>query len=38
MKRADNKATLSFATGSPRVELPVYAGNIGPDVIDIRQL
>jgi citrate synthase len=38
MKLADNKATLSFANGSPSVELPVYAGNIGPDVIDIRKL
>jgi len=38
MKLADNKATLSFTNGSPSVELPVYAGNIGPDVIDIRKL
>jgi len=38
MKLADNKATLSFENGSPSVELPVYAGNIGPDVIDIRKL
>ncbi|QHJ00667.1 citrate synthase [Xylophilus rhododendri] len=38
MKQADNKATLSFSNGSPSVELPVYAGNIGPDVIDIRKL
>jgi len=38
MKQADNKATLSFSNGSPSVELPVYAGSIGPDVIDIRKL
>src|SRR4051812_10935008 len=38
MKLADNKATLSFSNGSPNVELPVYQGTIGPDVIDIRKL
>ncbi|NMM82070.1 citrate (Si)-synthase [Acidovorax sp. SRB_14] len=38
MKLADNKATLSFSNGSPNVDLPVYQGNIGPDVIDIRKL
>lgn len=38
MKLADNKATLSFSSGSPSVELPVYKGTIGPDVIDIRKL
>ncbi|MBC5768440.1 citrate synthase [Ramlibacter albus] len=38
MKLADNKATLSFSNGSPSVELPVYSGSIGPDVIDIRKL
>src|SRR3954466_10246906 len=38
MKLADNKATLSFSNGSPSVELPVYNGTIGPDVIDIRKL
>jgi citrate synthase len=38
MKPADNKATLSFSNGSPSVELPVYQGTIGPDVIDIRKL
>ncbi|HVZ46091.1 MAG TPA: citrate synthase [Ramlibacter sp.] len=38
MKLADNKATLSFTNGSPSVELPVYHGSIGPDVIDIRKL
>ncbi|WP_332814559.1 citrate synthase [Ramlibacter sp.] len=38
MKPADNKATLSFSNGSPSVELPVYQGSIGPQVIDIRKL
>ncbi len=38
MKLADNKATLSFSNGSPSVEMPVYQGSIGPDVIDIRKL
>ncbi len=38
MKLADNKATLSFTNGSPNVELPVYQGSVGPDVIDIRKL
>ncbi len=38
MKLADTKATLSFSNGKPSVELPVYQGSIGPDVIDIRKL
>ena len=38
MKLADNKATLSFSNGGPSVELPVYQGTVGPDVIDIRKL
>ena len=38
MKLADNKATLSFSNGNPNIELPVYSGNIGPDVVDIRKL
>ena len=38
MKLADNKATLSFSNGGPSVELPVYQGSIGPDVVDIRKL
>ena len=38
MKLADNKATLSFSNGSPSVEMPVYSGSIGPDVVDIRKL
>ena len=38
MKLADNKATLSFSNGSPSVDLPVYQGTVGPDVVDIRKL
>ena len=38
MKLADNKATLSFSNGSPSIDMPVYSGSIGPDVIDIRKL
>lgn len=33
-----NKATLSFSDGSPSLEMPIYTGTIGPDVIDIRKL
>jgi len=35
---SDVKATLSFSDGSPSIELPLYKGSIGPDVIDIRKL
>ena len=38
MKLSDNKATLSFSSGNSDVELPIYQGTIGPDVIDIRKL
>ena len=38
MKLSDTKATLSFSNGSPNVDLPVYSGSVGPDVIDIRKL
>jgi citrate synthase len=38
MTPSDTKATLSFSNGSPSIELPVYKGTIGPDVIDIRKL
>jgi citrate synthase len=38
MKQAGYQATLSFSNGNPNIELPVYSGNIGPDVIDIRKL
>src|SRR5512144_1932183 len=35
---SDVKATLSFSDGSSAMELPIYKGSIGPDVIDIRKL
>ncbi|RCX08970.1 citrate synthase [Extensimonas vulgaris] len=38
MKLANYKASLSFSNGSPSVDLPVYQGTMGPDVIDIRKL
>jgi citrate synthase len=38
MKLSETKATLSFSNGSPSIDLPVYSGNVGPDVIDIRKL
>ena len=38
MKLADNTATLSFSNGSPSIEMPVYQGIVGPDVVDIRKL
>ena len=38
MKLADHKATLTFSNGKPSIEMPVYSGSIGPDVIDIRKL
>ncbi len=38
MTPSDVKATLSFSDGSPSMELPLYKGSMGPDVIDIRKL
>jgi len=38
MKLSDTKVTLSFSNGQPSIELPVYSGTMGPDVIDIRKL
>lgn len=38
MKLAENKATLSFSDGSPSIDMPVYKGTVGPDVVDIRKL
>ena len=38
MSLSDVKASLSFSDGSPSIELPLYKGSIGPDVIDIRKL
>ena len=38
MQQSAIKATLSFSDNSPSVEMPVYKGTMGPDVIDIRKL
>ena len=38
MKLSDAKATLTFSDGRPSVELPIYQGSLGPEVIDIRKL
>ena len=33
-----DKATLSFNDGTAALEIPIYKGTVGPDVLDIRQL
>jgi citrate synthase len=38
MTNSETNATLSFSDGSPSLELPIYKGTVGPDVIDIRKL
>ncbi len=38
MTPSDIKATLSFSDGSPAIDMPIYKGTVGPDVIDIRKL
>jgi citrate synthase len=38
LKPSTAKATLTFSDGSPPLELPIYKGTVGPDVIDIRAL
>ena len=38
MTNSETKATLSFSDGSPSLDLPIYKGTIGPDVMDIRKL
>jgi len=38
MNISDTKATLSFSDGSPSIDMPIYKGTIGPDVLDIRKL
>ena len=37
MTPADYKASLSFSNGAKTIEMPVYKGTIGPDVVDIRK-
>src|SRR5690606_37109287 len=38
MNLSDKKAILSFSDDSTKIELPIYKGTVGPDVIDIRKL
>ena len=38
MNISDSKATLSFSDGSAPIDMPIYKGTVGPDVIDIRKL
>jgi len=38
MKLANYSATLSFSNGTPSIDIPVYTGSVGPDVMDIRKL
>jgi citrate synthase len=38
MPKSETKATLSFDDGTGSLDLPIYKGTIGPDVIDIRKL
>ncbi|HEU0202681.1 MAG TPA: citrate synthase [Burkholderiaceae bacterium] len=33
-----DKATLTFTDGTPTLEIPIFKGSIGPDVMDIRAL
>jgi citrate synthase len=35
---SNDKATLTFTDGTPSMDLPIYKGSVGPDVIDIRAL
>jgi citrate synthase len=38
MIESDIKAKLSFSDGTPDIDLPIYKGTVGPDVVDIRKL
>jgi citrate synthase len=38
MIESDIKAKLSFSDGTPDIDLAIYKGTIGPEVIDIRKL
>ncbi|MBZ0105139.1 MAG: citrate (Si)-synthase [Sulfuricella denitrificans] len=35
---AERKAYLDLGNGQPPIELPIYSGTMGPDVVDIRSL
>ncbi len=38
MNSSGTHATLTFSDNSEKIELPIYKGTLGPDVIDIRKL
>ena len=38
LNASEHKATLSFSDGTTPIDLPIYKGSIGPDVVDIRAL
>ncbi len=38
MTPSDNKARLSLSNGAKDVDLPIFKGTIGPEVVDIRKL
>jgi citrate synthase len=38
LPQPSDKATLSFNDGTPPLEIPIYKGTVGPDVLDIRAL
>ena len=38
MNDSTTHATLTFSDGSEAIDLPIYKGTLGPDVIDIRKL
>src|SRR5258707_15429470 len=38
MNVSTTKATLTFSDSDDKIDLPVYKGSMGPDVIDIRKL
>ncbi len=38
LPKPTDKATLTFNDGTPAMEIPIYKGTIGPEVLDIRAL
>jgi citrate synthase len=38
LNASKDKAMLTFSDGTPPLELPIYKGSVGPDVLDIRAL
>jgi len=35
--KSTKTATMTFSDGTPSIELPIYEGTLGPDVVDIRK-